>query len=83
MDRLWGLVSALNDFEPTVIVNEKIDFSMENTFILIFEPISHPLKKCVFFIDDEGRFKIIQRLKQDLKAGPNTIGYTSSKFQEL
>ena len=41
------------------------------------------IKKSIFFKDGEGRLKIIQRLKQDLKAGPNTIGYISSKFQEL
>ena len=40
-------------------------------------------KKGFFFKDGEGRLKIIQRLKQDLKAGPNTIGYMSSKFQEF
>ena len=32
------------------------------------------IKKSIFFKDDEGRFKIIQRLKQDPKAVPNTMG---------
>ena len=37
----------------------------------------------IFFKDNESRFKIIQRLKQELKASPNTMGYISSKVQEL
>ena len=41
------------------------------------------IEKRIFFKDGEGRLKIIQRLKQDLKAGPNTIGCISSKSQEL
>ena len=85
------LFQPLNDFEPTLIVFEKNRFLIKKTFILIFELISHPLpknafffiEKRIFFKDGEGRLKIIQRLKQDLKAGPNTIGYMSSKFQEF
>ena len=85
------LFQPLNDFEPTLIVFEKNRFfDKKNVHSHFWTHKPSLTKKRVFFIekriffkDGEGRLKIIQRLKQDLKAGPNTIGYMSSKFQEF
>ena len=85
------LFQPLNDFEPTLIVFEKNrffdkkkrSFSFLNSYAIPYQKRVFFHRKRIFFKDGEGRLKIIQRLKQDLKAGPNTIGYMSSKFQEF
>ena len=85
------LFQPLNDFEPTFTVFEKNRFFDEKNVhphfwthkLSLTKKRVFFIEKSIFFKDGEGRLKIIQRLKQDLKAGPNTIGYISSKFQEL
>ena len=85
------LFQPLNDFQPTFTVFEKNPFFDEKNAFLVrdglwvqkWEWTFFLIKKSIFFKDDEGRFKIIQRLKQDPKAGPNTMGKFAERFRNF
>ena len=81
------LFQPLNDFQPTFTVFEKNPFLGKKRVFGKGWLMSSKMRmnvflsKIDFFKDDEGRFKIIQRLKQDPKAVPNTMGNSCWKFQ--
>ena len=80
-----------NDFEAIYIVFKNIHFSMKKRGDISwhYEPFLEKtiffLQKIDFFKDDKNKieFKIFWIVKQDPKAGTNTIGYVFWKFKEL
>ena len=89
-DRLWGLVSVSEWFSTYLHRlwkksffrwKKRVFFVRDGLWVQKWEWTFFFIKKLIFFKNDEGRFKIIQRLKQDPKAVPNTMGNSCWKFQ--